>query len=169
MATTNPFLLVHQALWTLLNANTAFVTLVPTGRQINYSPEADATSADLHPEKEGMAPKDFPQVRIISTGGKSLGESSNATFVREDFAVQIDTGTQLFEHGMEVKWEVVRALSNWATTMEALTWNSKSFVDDCSLLDTRSKMDKTKGFMGWRTLWAGSLLLHFTTSDLPPS
>jgi hypothetical protein len=168
MATTNPFLLVHQTLWTLLNANTAFVTLVPTGCQIDYSPEADDTGADQSPDKEGMTTKDFPQVRIVTTGGSGPTESSNTTFLRRDFAVQIDSGSRLLEHGMEVEWEVLRALSNWKTSMEALKWNSKSFVSDCSLLQSRAKMENVKGFVGWTTLWAGSIAMFFTTSDLPP-
>ena len=169
MATTNPFLLVQQTLWALLNANAAFVALVPTGRQIDYSPEADDTGADQSPDKEGMTTRDFPQVRIVATGGSGTTESSNTTFIREDFAVQIDSGTHLMEHGMEVKWEVLRALSDWKTTMEALKWNSKAFVDDCSLLQARTKLDNVKGFMGWTTLWSGSIAMSFTTSDLPPS
>ncbi len=168
MATTNPFLLVHQTLWTLLNANAAFVSLVPEGRQIDYSPEADDTSEGQNPDKEAMTTKDFPQVRIVTIGGTGPTESSNTTFLRRDFAVQIDSGTRLFEHGMEVEWEVLRALSNWTTSMTALLWNSKSFVDDCSLLQSRDKMESVKGFVGWTTLWAGSIAMHFTTSNLPP-
>ncbi len=166
MAATNPITMVLEELWDLLELNSGFTDLIPVGNRIKYS--ETGSGYDDEPEKFGVSSADLPEVRIIGVGGGPMRETSNMTFTTRHFAVQMSSGSRQMAIGDNVVWEIIRALSDWKTTMEALTWNSKTFVDDCALARTQSKLTDDRGVTGWVTVWAAAVQMHFTTSDLPP-
>jgi hypothetical protein len=164
MAEDNPLKQVHDALWQLLEDRTEFTDLVPVGNRIKAVP------AVRSPDKEAMAPQDFPQVRIIVVGIEpKLWVSSNSSTLHVAWEIQITTDQQEFSYVYAVTWAVFMALHDWPSTLQALTWNDKVFVTKCVPGEAtlgQSEAMLEAGVRGWSTLWAGITQMAFSIIDL---
>lgn len=162
---TDPFTLVFDSLWSLLENWTPFTNLVPVGNRIKY------TSGTRDPEKELMSTADTPEVRIIPTSSLThLHRTTNSTSVLQRLEIQTSSGDQrLEEKHFPVKWEVIRALTNWRSEVEALVWNSKKFVKNVKgheALEGVSEFDINRGIKGWSAIWSCEIEMFFTTADM---
>ena len=168
MADVNPFQQVYEGLWALLNANAGFVSLIPTGNQINY----DGTRRN--PEKRAIQPADLPEARLLMRPGGKLWEyrTSNGSSVTQLFDVQVSTGEKPLTVLFDVEWEVYRAFADWMSVLEILTWNDEDFVKKCKLLEISSQTldseEHNRSQYGWSTVWSGEVEMWFSTESLKP-
>ena len=168
MPDANPFMQVYEGLWTLLNANPAFVTLVPVDNQIRY----DGT--DRNPEKRAIAPADLPEVRILMVAGGDLwlGRTSNGTSYTQRFEIQISTDGKPLASVFDIEWEVLRALANWQSVLTALTWGDDDFVKFCLVTEIASQTlddeELNRDEYGWSAVFAGEVQMWFSTKALKP-
>ncbi len=162
----NPLTQVTDALWTMLEDNSAFAALVEPGNRIKYD--------DRNPEKQARQPADYPQVRIRESGVVFRPyAASNMTSFAKHYLVQIATGEQAYESIHDVEWEVIRAFADWETRLEALQWDvdDSYFVKECTLLKAEQMLDDQEAnrkIRGWSTKWGCLVLFVFQPTALKP-
>ena len=166
---TDPFTLVHNALWALLEAHQGFVNLVPANNRIKFTGDLRA------PIKDQISTADLPEVRIVPTGGEAhLKRTSNSSSVLKRWEIQVSTGDQRVDYTkgvFAVEWEILIALQDWITALKAITWTSKPFVVTAKPATVRegvTEADLNRGIKGWSALWACEVEMFFQTSDMAP-
>lgn len=164
----DPFTTLYDALWSMLEAHTGFTDLVKVGNRVKFTGEV------RDPVKPEINTADLPEVRLVPLGGDPhLQRTSNGTSVRKRFGIEITTGDKRVDAALfPVEWEIFRAMSNWASVLTALTWNSKTYVKLCrplSMTEGESNPELNRGISGWSLVWACEVELWFTTADMLPA
>jgi len=177
MADTNPIKQVYDGLWIVLEAHSGFTDLVVAGNRIKLTKGLSDADEAIDPDKERMLPADFPQVRIVPMGAYAyMRESSSGTRLDLTFRIEARTSETQYDDLGLLTWETIRAMMDWrtatdgagSTAMASMTWASKTFVTDISMLQRQDQVtvDKKIGISEWRALWFGRARLDFDTSDL---
>ena len=168
----NPIRLVHSALWTMLEADTDFTTLVPSRCRIKYT-----ATTEWYPDvKETLGEADQPQVRIIPTAlglpdRAQLHSSSSSSFLKISWAIEVLTGDQRLHGLMDVAWCVYKATKDWTSYLRdsaTLRWQNKSFVYRTQLRRCETQLSEklSRGIRGWVSIWEGDTDIYLTTTDL---
>jgi hypothetical protein len=166
---TDPYTLVHDALWGILEANQGFAALVKPGNRIKF------TNRGRDPDKQQAGADDFPEVRIIirsSAPGEKA--SSSSCFDRQTFEIQVSSGDQRFDAAyFPVKWSVFRAMNaarrDLLALIDGLTWNGRSFVLNIrptGVSEGVSDSDQNRGIKGWYGAWACDVEMQFALADM---
>lgn len=165
---TDPYTLVHDGLWAVLEANTDFTTLVPELNRIKFS------GTNRSPIKDKIATADTPDVRIsmrvltIREGGASNGE-----FDRVQFNIELATGDQrLTARAFPIVWAIRQALFAGDATLAAIEFNSKTNWISCAQpgnVDFGIANDaENRGIVGWAAIASVEIQLFFSKADLTP-
>ena len=167
MADNDPFTQVHDAIWTILEANAGFTALVAVGNRIKFS---DTTNVK-GPIKDNVQAADLPEVRLICEAIRPhLQRTSNSTTQVAVWSIQVASGDLRFQAALfPVIWAIYRAMSTWATTFDTLTWNAKAFTLPLRPQDARIGIldsDLIRGIRGWTSVWTAEVEMYFTTTDL---
>ena len=177
MVDINPIKQVFDGLWTVLEAHTGFTALVAVGNRIKFTKGVSGKALSVTtrtPLKPRIFDGDFPQVRIVPQGGFSHGEySSSGSLIEKTFHIEALTAEQQYDDLGELEWEIFRAFADWrtatvesSTVLAAMTWTSLTFVTDVSLKATQQSLATEKGIVGWKTLWAATVRMDFSTTTL---
>lgn len=175
MAVTNPFLLAYRGIWTVLEANSSLIgtsALVQPGNCVKmfFQQGEDGSDYVRDPKKDAVRYADSPELEVEPVGGYShMYRTSSGTSVTKRYNIWIRTGEQQTGQMMLVEWEVLRAMMDWKTTLEALKWNSTAFVKDCRLVQQKEQLTPDRTAKGWVMAWSGLLDMWFTSTALPPS
>lgn len=161
----NPFTLVYNALWDMVESWPPFAGMVRVGNRVKF------TGKSREIIKQEVTTSDLPEVRLISVeAAPHLQRTSNSTSVVVTFQWQVSTGDQRLDAALfPLKWEMLRAMSKWELALSALTWNDKSFVKlyrPQVAADGELQADLIRGIKGWSTIWSCTVELWFTTTDL---
>jgi len=165
-ASTDPFSIVYDALWAMLEDDTTFTGLVKIGNRLRFASDI------RNPTKLQKLTNDVPMVGILADGGlPHLQATSNSSFLTSKYIFMIVSGEQQLDRSLyPIAWEMFRAMSKWATRLQALTWSAKKFVqlarpvEFSELLST----ENSKGILGWSARWDYEVKMFFTTSDVNP-
>ena len=165
MIDTDPFTLVYDALWSMLDSHTDFQELVKKGNMIRFS------GKNRDPVKAEISVSDVPEVRLVPMGGTPhLQRTSNSSSVLEKFEIQLSSGDQRVDYALfPVKWAIYRAMSDWATILEALTWKGRTFVKlarPMSTADGVTESDLRRGIDGWASIWSIEVHMWFANTDV---
>lgn len=172
MATTNPLTAAVEALWTLLEASPAFCAAVPVGSRIKRT--GSIPNPILHPRP---LDRDFPKVDILTYGHKThqYSDSSGSEFWKI-FSIEIKTRHTWIANDvdesdglLDLEWIILRALTPWIATMEAITFGSQHPIADCRLLDATEQIDPSQAHKGWKVVWQGIIHFYFDTTSLTPA
>ena len=165
-ASDNPIRMVYTALWDMLEASAAFMSVVSgTGNRIRR----DGTTYMF--SKDSLSDADVPQVELLLVEHRPhLEATSNDSFLDTVWEIRIATGDTRFLTSLDTAWVIYRAMLGWQTQlMTGLTWQSKTFVHLARPLKVEDQLDdknRTPGNRGWTTAWRGEVRMHFTTSDV---
>jgi len=114
--TENPFTMVYDALWDMMERNTTLTGLIRKANRIKYA-QANAT-------KPAISDGDLPEIALLSSGGDSnvMNTSSTSSMVRR-YTWAIATGEyQINPFYNTVSWELYRAMIDWDQVLCALVW-----------------------------------------------
>jgi len=164
----------QNAIWTVLNASTAFVALVPTTMQDNLYGSGNKSGVMRGPNKASTG----PVVRIEPTGGNTHPQiDSSSSMLTQVWKIQVqlkDDRTTAGTTGLlPTKWAIYRALSQQmrtGSTIRSLTFTSKTYVKDCRLKEHQEdyqSRDKSPG--EWATVWIFEVDMVFRSLDLVPA
>lgn len=115
----DPFTLVYDALWELLETHAEFHDAVRLNNRIKFS-----SYGPMDPFKHEVATADLPEVRLTCVGGTPhLQRTSGSSSCVRRFEVQILVNDLRYtEELFPLEWEVCRAMSKWESVLEDLTW-----------------------------------------------
>jgi len=164
MAAGNIFWEVHDKLWDLLEAKTAFTTEVKSANRIKFTGSLRA------PQREVASYADTPQVLVWNAGITAQDRrASNATYLEVQWEVLVTSGEQPFDPFFDVQEAIFAALMNWDATMTAITWGAENPVKNCDILKAEdSLLDKKAdlNMRGWKSAWVGRTDCWFNHTNL---
>jgi hypothetical protein len=165
MSETNPLQPVHKAIWTLLEANTAFTTLVSVSNRLKSVGSAGKAG------KDQAKYADFPMVLVDPMDGLFVADFTNTdSDVVKTFSIKVATGNSQTDAMLELEWVIFVAISNWRTTMEALSWCSKTkYVKHVTLSnheETLKERELTRSETGWATVLIVEVKMNFARTDV---
>ena len=161
---TDPFTLVYNRLWELVEATPEFTDMVKVKNRIKL------TGLASDPMKNEVNDGDLPEV-ILSFQGLigNLHSTSHTTSFDVRYNWVVSTGSRLVDTRLfPLQWALCIAMAKWGT-LTALTWSGSTFVKDMSSVAFdagESNVERNRGITGWSTLWTVELKLIFRTSDL---
>lgn len=161
----NPLQLVYQAIWSMLEAQSDFATLVPAANRVKYSGTLIQAS-----DKETLSPSDYPYVRVLATAMQPhLERTSNGSSLKVLWKIEISTGERQLTDLFAVEWAIYQAMAFWRTHVEGLDMEGDGYVVLCRPAAVRTQLgDPTidRGARGWSSVWAGISLIWFATASL---
>lgn len=164
----DPYTLVHDGLWAVLEDNTDFTTLVPELNRIKFS------GTNRSPIKDKITTADTPDVRI-SMKMLTIRESgtSNGEFDRVQFNIELATGDQrLTARAFPIVWAIRQALFAGDDILNAIEFNAKTSWILCAEpgnVDFGIANDaENRGIVGWAAVASVEFQLFFSKTDLTP-
>lgn len=164
----NPFEMVYDALWELVDQSVPMSDLVKLGNRISFN-----RPDDRDPLKVQISSNDKPELMLTTEGtsGVNLQSTSSSTMITRKYAWVLATGDNRLSVGKlyPVEWALLCALCDWVTVLERLTWRDKNFVTRCSVTDVSEGMSdsqRNRGIKGWSTIWKCEVRMDFSTADL---
>jgi len=174
-----------DALWTILEANSGFTDRVPSRLRIKFF----STSAERRPERQARLPEGEAQVAVENVGGVTdMYWSSDGTHVDLRFRIWIltderrayflDSADNIWKGILPLKWEILRALMDWETTTDALTWGSVGpFIRDIRCTRDMARMQAPRleeqqapiQHTGAVLAWDGIITMVFGSGALVPA
>ena len=163
--TADPFSKVYAAIWDMLESNAEFCRLVKEGNRIKF----DGVNRD--PIKGQITDSDFPEVRIVPTGGETnLENTSGSGSITKNFDIQVSTGDQRLPYRLfPVEWCILKASLSWWEKIKSLTWQDQLFVRDArpvSISEGVSEADLNRGIKGWATVLSFTVEMQFHTATM---
>jgi len=164
MAAGNPIWEQFDAIWTLLEAESAFTTPITAGKRVKFT----ASAREIINRR--VQPGDLPECAVVHAGfGPRDRIASNDSALICRWEVWIATGEQPIDDFFDLQWAVLIGLLDWDTTMRALTWQEENYVKNCELLDTEDSLlnkqvNRTK--LGWSSVWRAETWCEFSHSKL---
>lgn len=148
----DPFTLVHDKLWELLESGSRFRQLVKSGNRIKLS-----RFNDRKPMKEQVQTADLPEVTIIPVSGNQILQTSGARIIAQVYRIVISSGEQRINPGIfPIKFAILCAMQDWVKyLMTGITWRTTNPVVNAKLTgdtDGASDSDLARGIEGWSTL-----------------
>ena len=165
----NPFTDVRNAVWTTLEASSAFTTLVPTHNRLKL---------DQKRGRKRGTPRYAagPVVRIEPAMGQfNPHMDSSASMVTYVLTFEFLHQDERPDDLDDVMWATLRAMAAAfakTSTVRSLTFNDKTYVIDCRLRQYEEKFGRgntKEQTEKWVALWSFEVDMVFQTSDLPPS
>ena len=171
MPVTNPIRLVHQAIWSLLRANS---TLCGASGLVKVSQQIAYYGTDRVPPRDVMTEGKTPEMEVLGVGMvPHLQQTSSGSALTWRFEIHCTSGSELAATIHDIQWEIFRAMEAWEDFLPALTWEGNGFVKVCrpvaareSLGGTRAATTRNRGRRGWTCVWACEVSMDFTTADI---
>lgn len=162
-ATTDPFSLVIDLIWDLLEAKDTFTDAVKEQNRIKFC-DTD------NPVKDSLTESSVPEVMIFPAS-QSPWRNRNAggCGLNKTFSILISSGAFEVEYINTVQWAITRAMYDFETLAAALEYESEKFVKDVTVLDTTFTLaddEANRSLKGWSAVWSVSLFLYFSNDVL---
>lgn len=163
MSSTDPFSIVHDALWFMIERNPDIQSLVKDKNQIKFDKQSS--------KKDQINDADLPEL-VLLAGGANPGKYDNSsnTSITKGYIWAITTGDfRITEVYNKVAWELFRSMVDWSIVLCALTWNGDRFVNNFRLIsaDEGDMMEsQNRGIRGWSAVWTCEVDMSFCTNNL---
>lgn len=163
----DPFSMVFDALWKMVDDSAELTRLVKPGNKIRLNSDTMRS-----PLKENVAVADTPEL-ILMTGGVSkanLYNSSCSSLIQRTYQWLVTTGDLRTTFTLfPVQFALYCAMLEWETTLFNLQWRTKPFVKMARLSTLHEGILNTqlnRGIEGWSSIWDCSVDMIFANSDL---
>lgn len=159
----DPFTLVYNGLWTLIERNQKLVGFIERGNRIKYE-----SYSEIKPE---LGEADTPELALLVSGG-GFGNANNTSqkSCQRDFIWALTSGNfSIGDVFLPIQWEIFRSMSDWECVLCNLQWCNCKFVSDCQLIaaeDGTSMSELTRNIPGWASLWTARVSMQFPIQSL---
>lgn len=163
----NPLRTIHNGIWTMLEADTDFAALVPSGNRKKYG-----GGAEIEGWLDNISETDVPEVAVWGTGGL-LQAQQDSTGSSPDFTWKhvIATGQRGQWRALDAMWYICEAWSKWETYLKSLRWNSKPLVwlarlGRAVVHEPGTWPERERQIMGWIVEIPATTYVTVATSDI---
>lgn len=156
----DPFTLVYDELWSMLEEDKRFDVLVGNRLKFNQNKR--------EPVKTQMSSADYPEVALLSEGvtGNLCNTSSSSMLVRR-FSWVISAGDLRNEKLFPLEWAIFAGMLAWRHRLTLLTWEGEPFVKNTNIVDStiqQAENMRRRGITGFIAVWTVEVEMHFQTS-----
>lgn len=161
----NPFRMLYDLLWQILEDSADFCELVKPGNRIKFTGNVSSFV------KDQMGQADLPEVRILHSGGETKYFIAQGIHqcVR-NLVLQMTTGDlRITSIPSDLEWIIFLALGQWPQRAGALTWKDETFVKELHINGSQTGIVQDHlgpGNRGWTTVWQCSVTCRFKTIHL---
>lgn len=147
----DPLTQIYDGIWKLVEDFQLFADTVRVGNRISLA------DSSRYPYKESVSTKDLPEVILHPSGGQCFlhDDSDTSRFVRY-FQFLISTGDMRVDHlHFPLQWHVIRAISDWKSSIGGLTWKEHPFLYNMDIPDTtegESDPERNRNIEGWSSI-----------------
>lgn len=158
----NPFQLVYDGLWTMVERNPRLSAKIPLGNRIKFEENAD--------KLQNPVDADVPELALISAGFTKNNQSTDCTSMfTKKYMWALTTGTLIISEYNEISWELLRSMEHWKDILCTLTWCDCPFVNYFRILEVQEgneMLTKESGIDGWSAFCTVEVDLQFSVSKL---
>jgi len=164
----NPFTLVYDRLWTLLEAETTLATMIKPGNRLKFNSETNR-----NPLKESIASADMPEMLILAPGcDVNLFNSSTSSLFDMDYSIVVNTGDfRLTAIALQISWLVYCQAVKWRSELTSLQWCGDSFVKNVQFNNVsvgESIAERNRGINGFTEVLKVQVQMYLKTSNIVP-
>ena len=167
----NPFTLVFDALWKLLENSPNFIADVKVSNRIHVN------LANLsNPLKTQINDADLPEVILVSNGADDINlfNTSATSKIVKTYSFLLSTGDiRVNNYLHQVEWDIFCAMTGWVNILGGLTWpvndTNHHFVKKCNLTNVTEGLadnERNRDIKGWSAIWSCMVEMWFANSDL---
>lgn len=168
--TTDPLDWLYNRLMFLLTDHAPLVSNFRSGNIIRYD------QLKNHPQKDGEAVADFPQLTLQPTGVIPVQANSHETRVTMRYDLSLKTVSWKHQLITRVTWEAVIAILQWKGKINLDPWagSSRPVVDNVFIPDiavgqgTTLVGGESALINGWASLFQVEVRTHFITDEILP-
>lgn len=159
----DPFSMVYNALWEMVERNKNLATYIPVGNRIKYD--------DVAAIRASNEDADTPELALLSGGG-SFGDTDNSSqrsCVREYIWALTSGDLKLNTIFNPIQWELFRSMNDWECVLCSLTWCNCAFVSNCRIIsaeDSSINHELERDILGWTSLWNMQVDFQFPKASL---
>lgn len=158
----DPFLLVYNSLWTMMEADSRFE--VKEGNKIKFN------SRDREPFKTQHSSTDYPEVMLLPESGiGNISSTSSTSFVLKRYSWIITGGDYRYSEISQIEWALTAGLLGWMYKLKTLLWDDYEFVKSVNIVDTNLELiDRTlarvraQGIAGLISIFTIEVKMHFS-------
>lgn len=162
----NPFVLVHDAMWSLIDSNPMWDSLVKLGNRIRFN-----SATDRSPIKSDKGTADYPELWLCPSAGKvNTHQTSCAVKVVQTYTWVLSTAdwrsSQILE---QCQFAMLCSMTEFQPTLLSVQWEGVSFirrVDAQSYSIGGTDPKKHGGIVGWSAMWQNEIELELPRSAL---
>lgn len=161
----NPFDLVYNKLWEILEKDTRFADSVRPANRIKFISREDSAKSSH------STTSDYPNVVLFAgaiTG--NLNNTSSSSKLSREYLWLISAGDYRYSELFAVEWAIIAGMSVWCKELTTLKWMNELFVKVVRFIagDTEKmeKQLKVAGLNGHVSIITIEVEMHFKTSDL---
>ena len=164
----NPFTLVWDGLWTMVERNSILMSNVRKGNRIKFEEQDEL--------KRMISDGDLPELSLLSSGAEiNIMNSSNTSSCNRKYTWGIATGElQINPFYNTLSWELFRSMIDWDCILCPLIWPEDSnpewhFVEVVNIMSVEEGnllISENRGIRGWAGLWTIEVRMCFRTEDL---
>ena len=157
-SSSNPFTLIYEALWDLLESDTDFTDNVRPANRIKF------TSSSRDPRKKALQDADAPYVEIApSDGNIEFYSTSEAHVFEMQYDIRVFTGDLRVNKKLyPLVWIIIKALSNANDTLD-LDYVQSVRVSSLDVMEFDK--DLNRGTSGWGFAIKVLVKCYFNRSD----
>lgn len=147
----DPFSLVYDALWVMVERNDKLAKFIAKGNRIKFDEDSDVDPA--------ITDADTPNLMLLSGGG-TFGEQDNSSqrSVTRIYTWVLTTGDfRLNPVFNAISWELYRSMIDYACVLCSLQWCNCNFIQNCRIVsadDGTLAQTLQENVPGWSTIWS---------------
>lgn len=159
----DPFSLVYNALWELVERNQKLKELLPAGNRVKFD--------DENPIKSEVTDADLPELMLLLAGG-TPGQYDTRDYksITRQYVWALETGDyRVNPIYNRITFELWRSMVDFECVLCALTWCNCNFVKDCRMVsvdENRANPEANRLIEGWVGLWACEVDMGFDKNIL---
>ena len=162
---TNPFQMVYDTLWTMLEEDKRFQ--IKEGNKLKFN----NNRRDVI--KSQMSTADYPEVMLVTEGiTGNLCNTSSTSKITRNYSWVISAGDFRYDQIFPVEWAIFTGMLAWRYRLSTLTWQDRLFVTQLNLVNSNLEQvdnQRRRGIEGWVAVWTIFVEMHFPTSVLTGS
>ncbi len=160
-----PFTLIYNGLWSLVESRAEFAVNIRAGNRIKY-----AVLNNRNPAKDQHSSTDLPEIILQTTGGNAnLHADSNGSRFTVNYSWVLNTGEISLIPIHAYNFWLMRAMAGWQTVLAGLVWNGQTFVKKCGDWNFSmglSNPEANSNIRGQTAVWTCSVELWISTALL---